>query len=186
MIANQVAGLFGSPYTAPLGDFESIATVTASGSSNYIEFSSIPSTYKHLQIRLIGRSAVGSNFDFPNMRFNSDSGSNYSWHNLNGDGSSAGAQALANATLIFTSIVSGSSAGANIMGTDVIDILDYSNTNKYKTSRALAGVDLNGSGYVALHSGNWRSTTAISSIQLYTNSSSNWTSTSTFALYGVK
>jgi hypothetical protein len=72
------------------------------------------------------------------------------------------------------------------MSGTVLDILDYANTNKFKTVRSLTGVDANGSGFVALMSGLYRSTTAITSIKLFSTYGSNWTSTSTFALYGVK
>ena len=64
------------------------ATATAS-----ITFSNIPATYSHLQIRAIARTNVASTADYPQIRFNSDSGSNYAHHLLYGDGSAAGAAA---------------------------------------------------------------------------------------------
>ena len=65
----------------------------------------------------------------------------------------------------------------------VVDILDCSNTSKYKTMRALCGTDTNGGGEVGLFSGVWQSTSAISSITI---SFSNIAQYSTFALYGIK
>jgi hypothetical protein len=63
--------------------------------------------------------------------------------------------------------------------------LDYTNTNKNKVYRTLGGFDANGSGEQGLFSGLWMSTSAITSIDLITNSGS-WTSSSSFALYGIK
>jgi hypothetical protein len=186
VIANQVAGLFGSPYIAPVGDYESIQTITASGSASYIEFVSIPSTYKHLQVRWIGRTNSSNTWDFPRMQVNGDTSSIYNSHNVYGDGSSTGAQGGASGTDMFISFGSTSSTTSNVMSATILDVLDYANTNKFKTIRSLSGVDANGSGYIALMSGLYRSTTAISSIKLFPLYGPNWTSTSTFALYGVK
>jgi len=64
-----------------------------------------------------------------------------------------------------------------------MDIFDYSNTNKFKTSRELGGYDLNGSGGVGFISGNFRSTSAITSIAF---AGTTFQQYSSFALYGVK
>ena len=65
-----------------------------------------------------------------------------------------------------------------------MDILDYSNTNKNKTLRQLAGTDNNGNGVVGLSSGLWQSTAAVASIDITAiGSFSQYTS---FALYGIK
>jgi hypothetical protein len=68
----------------------------------------------------------------------------------------------------------------------VVDILDYANTNKYKTTRNLMGFDYNGSGTIRSISGLWMSTSAINSITLTTGTSSNWQGDTQFALYGIK
>jgi len=154
--------------------YESIATVTVgAGGASSVTFSSIPSTYTHLQIRAF---MVGGNFT--TIRFNGDTtGSNYRNHYLVGNGSSASASS--NANNAYTPM----SASANGYA-DVIDILDYSNTNKNKTIRALEGYDNNGSGEIYLSSNLWMSTAAISSI-VFTPSSS-MSQYSQFALYGIK
>ena len=78
-----------------------------------------------------------------------------------------------------------SSSLADSYGVNVIDILDYANTNKYKTLRVLTGIDVNGSGgYVQLSSGLWQSSSAITSITL--TNSTNYTTATQFALYGIK
>lgn len=127
-------------------------------------------------------------------RFNSDSGSNYSNHSLEGTGASAGAYGVANDS--FLRALAPTSAGVFGSGTTgypataVLDILDYANTNKYKTTRSLTGSDANnGNGGVALMSGLWRSTSAITSITILAysvGSASTFNQYSSFALYGIK
>ena len=169
------------------GDYESIATVSVgSGGSSSIDFTSIPSTFQHLQIRGIVRSNLSATAAGFIMRFNSDSGSNYATHNLLGDGASTQANAYTSNTYIYPSdYAPAASATASIFGTMVIDILDYANTNKYKTSRNLFGTDLNGSGHVGIVSGVWMNTNAITSVSLKFTTS-NAVQYSHFALYGIK
>jgi hypothetical protein len=169
--------------------YESIATVTVgSGGSSTISFTSIPSTYTHLQVRGIGRvSVTGSGTETLLMRFNTDTAANYSVHNVYGNGTSASAGGAANTTSIGIYDMPRTGELANSFGSYVIDILDYGNTNKYKTSRALAGMDTNGStyAYIGLYSGNWRNTNAITQIDL-TSSGGNFVQYSSFALFGIK
>ena len=164
--------------------FESIQTVTVgSGGSASVEFTSIPATYKHLQIRGIGR---GSFTDLT-MRFNSDTGNNYSSHRLYGTGSSVGADGENSSGAYGTFILYAgrlNSAGS-VFCANIIDILDYANTNKYKTSRSFYGFDDNSSGNIFLTSGNWRNTNAITTIRLTPNSGTI-AQYSHFALYGIK
>jgi hypothetical protein len=168
--------------------YESIATVSGNGSSDTVTFSSIPSTYKHLQIRILGRVTPTTAVENIGVFFNSDVGSTYSQHYMLGSGTAVSAGSNANTTGIGTGgRMPGASVASNIMGVSIIDILDYQNTNKYKTIRILSGWDSNGGGEVWFASGNWRSTAAVTSIdlrELY--GSGGWTSSSTFALYGIK
>ena len=167
------------------GSYESIATTTVgAGGSSTITFSSIPSTYSHLQIRAFSRSTYPTLNTSIIIRANSDSASNYSYHSLNGDGATASSYGVATDVFGISQMYPGSNVTASIFGTGIIDILDYTNTNKYKTIRSLAGYDRNGGGYIALMSSSWRSTSAISTITLTTDN--NFAQYSSFALYGVK
>jgi hypothetical protein len=170
MLAGGVAGT----------DYESISTTTVGGGgSSSITFTSIPSTYTHLQLRYIT-----SNNSTVAMAFNSDTGSNYSQHYLYGDGSTAGAGGSANTT--YTDIGYYGSVTSNVFMAGVVDILEYKNTNIYKTMRVLQGVDINGSGgQLALKSGSWRNTNAISTITI-TPPFGTFAQYSSFALYGIK
>ena len=168
--------------------FESIATVTLGSSSSTISFSSIPSTYKSLQIRGISRDTyTGAGVDVEYyIRPNGDATNAYAIHYLYGNGSTAAAAGAANST--GGGIVWGSAGGvnaANIFGASIVDIVDYASTSKNKTIRALGGTDANGSGQIALSSALWINTSAISSITLAAGTTA-FAAGSTFALYGIK
>ena len=169
----------------PLG----MVQVGSGGAAN-VTFSSIPSTYTHLQIRWISRdSAADTGVQNVVASFNSDTTyTNYRTHYITGDGSSASAGDLQLSGLYASAGLNVSNnATANIFGVGIIDILDYKNTNKYKTVRTLTGIDLNGSGgQVRLASSLWMNTAAISNIVLNVRSSGNFTQYSQFALYGIK
>lgn len=181
---------------AEINSYESIATVTVgSGGSSAVTFSSIPSTYKHLQIRCLTRGT--SNNTAPiYLTVNSDTSANYSTHQLLGNGSTAYADGHANASYIidgwggFQTFSGGDLA--NTFGVGIIDILDYANTSKYKTARALWGRDNNSSGSITgrivFESGSWRSTSAINSLSFVTDATYGitWAQYTQFALYGIK
>ena len=164
--------------------YESIATVTVgSGGAASISFTSIPSTYQHLQIRGISNSGDAS---YIAAQFNGDTGSNYSNHAIYGDDSGTLVGQFTTPSSNFFVSRSNYSAG-NIFGTGICDILDYTNTNKFKTTRTLAGNDSNGTagGVLFVSSGNWRNTAAVTSILIYPTSG-NFRQHSSFALYGIK
>jgi hypothetical protein len=167
--------------------YESIATVTGTGSSAVITFSSIPSTYKHLQIRGIWNTAsTGQN---ALVTFNGDTASNYSRHYLFGDGSGATATGAANTTSILMYDSFSGSISTTIPAAFVLDIHDYSSTTKNKTMRNLYGMDANNATYpnqgvICLGSGLWRNTAAISSVTI--TGGANFTTSSVFSLYGIK
>jgi hypothetical protein len=172
---------------APEGAYDALATVTLSQSTSTITFAGIPSEYKHLQLRCIAKTDRTETDDVMYIQFNSDTGSNYSWHSLRGNGTLTASGAGTSKTYIEINYgATGDSGASNIFANSVTDILDYTDTNKYTTTRTMNGMDLNGSGWVYLHSGNWRSTSAITSITLDQRYGSNFKQYSQFALYGVK
>ena len=190
VIASQISGHL---FTA--GTFDSIQTVTVgAGGQSSISFSSIPSTYKHLQIRMFMQSNRGTyGTDNVSLRINGDSGTNYVYHYLRGSGSAATPGASSSSITEITEFSTqgcGTSTGGTF-GAGVADILDYSSSAKYKTVRNLSGVDLNGSvgggyGYVSLVSGLWMNTATVTSLLLYPVNGTAFTQYSSFALYGVK
>lgn len=178
---SPILGIWASQnYPRSTTAYESIATAAGTGSSAVITFSSIPGTYSHLQIRAIARTASGTGAF---LQYNSDTGSNYTRHYLEGDGSTVAAGAGTSQTKIdYLQAISTASTNA----VNIVDILDYANTNKYKTTRILGGFDANGTGQIGLGSGLWMSTSAISTITITTSNGANFATTTQFALYGIK
>ena len=184
-LLNQIAAIHGTGVAASTTSYESIATVTVgAGGSSTVSFSSIPSTYKHLQIRALSRATAGGIGAFF-IQFNSDTGSNYADHRIEGNGASAYADRNTSATRALSGLQAGSTTGANIFGGTVVDVLDYQNTSKYKTIRALGGIDNNGSGNIAFGSGLWMSTSSVTGITLIPENTA-FAQYSSFALYGIK
>lgn len=163
------------------GEFDSIATITVGSTPvSEIVFSSIPQNYKHLQVRGIVRNSVTEgNF---RIQFNSDTAGNYSHHQLTGDGSGTASYSGASQSYITSGNFSGVSG---IFTGVVLDVLDYADTNKFKTTRSHTSFDRNGGGSVYFCSGNWRSTSAITSIRLYAGNDAI-AQYSSLALYGIE
>jgi hypothetical protein len=186
-LLNTVFGTLSAGVAASTNSYESISTVTVgSGGSASISFTSIPSTYTHLQIRGIARTSASiASGDFLSLTFNSDTGTNYAYHQLIGNGTAASAIAGASTNATYVQRFGTATQSANVFGATNIDILDYANTNKYKTMRFLGGYDNNGDGWIVFGSGLWQSTTAITGITL-TGGSGNFVQYSQFALYGIK
>lgn len=180
MIGALVAGITGSG-GATLSSYESIATITATGSQSSLTFTSIPSTFKHLQIRGIARDGIGY---IAQLRMNSDSGSNYSMHRLYGTGASAFANGGSSQTYIY--LAEDLSTATSTHNAFLIDILDYASTSKNKTVRCLQGLDTNGAGHIGIYSGAWLNTSAVTSITITNSGPQNFTNSTTFALYGIK
>ena len=178
-----ILGIMASSISASTSSsYESIATATGTGSSGTITFSSIPSTYASLQIRCNLIDSGGNSIRF---RFNSDSGANYAFHNLNGAGSSGvGASGVASTTRIQIGSTYGTSS-TYPLGV-VADVNDYASTSKYKTLKCVSGWDDNSYGLIELVSGLWQSTSAINSITIESTGGANFSTTSQFALYGIK
>jgi len=162
--------------------YESIATTTVgSGGASSITFSSIPATYQHLQIRGI---TAGSGVQ-STLRFNSDSGSNYAAHSILGDGSSVSAGAAASQTGINS--IGYLTNVSNVFVPFIVDILDYSNTNKYKTTRYTFGWEKNAAGgYIYYASGLWMNTSAVNTIVISADGGGSISQYSSYALYGIK
>jgi hypothetical protein len=184
MIANQIAGFLGVASAVAATDYESIATVTVgSGGQANAEFTSIPSTYSHLQLRMFA-STSGSYGGSFNMQINGNTSPNYVYHQVIGDGSAA--SAASSTTNGNIAIAIGAQQNTYFAGV-VIDILDYKDTNKKKVIRSLYGVDTNGGGYVGMTSGMWTSdNNAVTSIKINPQGAVNLVQYSSFALYGIK
>ena len=176
---NYSSFLAGNPAVV-FSSYESIASTTVgSGGASNVEFTSIPADYTHLQIRAItGNVTSGNASSGVYYTANSDTtNSNYKSHALYGDGGSV----VASAGNRLLGLI-GATSGYNAY---VIDILDYKNTNKYKTIRSLSGFDQNGYGFVWFASSVWMNTNAITSLK-FDSDGGNFLQYTQFSLYGVK
>ena len=165
-----------------------IARANGDGSSSTITFNSIPQTYKHLQLRFQGRVTFNGGGSIYNavIRFNSDTGANYTWHAIRGTGSSVVAYGSTSQTkFTIDSVFPDAGTTSNTFGTALVDIHDYTSTTKNKTNRAFSGNDTNGAGNVWLTSSLWLNTNAITSITIENNGGWAFATGSTFALYGM-
>jgi hypothetical protein len=177
---NNLATLLDQGVPVSLTSYESIMTTTLGSSQATIDFTSIPSTYKHLQLRILGKATASA---YLKTTFNG-SATGYADHYIDANGASVSAGADTATTYIST-FGAIANTTASVFGVTIIDILDYANTNKNKTMRALSGVDYNGSGTVDFSSGLWANTAAINQITMVLNTGS-FAQYSSFALYGIK
>lgn len=177
-----ILGVIASSKLTSSNSYESIQTIAATGSS--ITFSSIPSTYTHLQVRFVWYKAVSDQSLL--ITYNGVGGTSYAQHTLTAIGygtpNSTGSSSRSN----WETCYDGSNAGsATYEKVGIVDILDYANTGKTKNSRLFWGADYNGAGKIELVSSLFNSTNAITSIT-FAPFSTSFAAGSQFALYGIK
>jgi hypothetical protein len=181
---SPILGIYASQITGKLvtTNFESIQTVTVgAGGSSTVTFSSIPQTYTHLQVRGIARTNSTTQDYFLVKPNNSNLSAR---HGLSGTGSVAAAQG---STSVFDfGVITKSNDLSNTFSIMILDILDYKDTNKNKTLKALTGYDVNNPGQFNIMSGLYNSTSAISSLVITTYSGTSYGQYSSFALYGIR
>jgi hypothetical protein len=168
--------------------FVLLETVTLTSAQASVEFANLNtkygSTYQHLQIRATLRSTRAANGEVFGMTFNADTGNNYSWHLLYGNGSSVASEAGTSQAYVRAGVGVGSSGTANVFGATILDILDPFETTKFKTTRSLTGNSSNND--IQLMSGNWRNTAAVTSIQLKPAFGGNLAVGTRIAIYGLR
>jgi hypothetical protein len=160
-----------------------IATTTASGSVSTITFSSIPTTYTDLVIVENGNLSGSANRCSLLIRVGNgsvDSGTNYSNTQLAGNGTSAYSGRGSNEAYCFAGVIS------EKVGTVITNIMNYANTTTYKTfiSRGNS-LGQTASQDISAMVNVWRSTAAINTIQIFAADGTNYSSNTTFTLYGI-
>lgn len=156
-------------------------TLVGVGGASAVTFSGIPQGYKHLQVRGIATFSSGTNAII--LQANGDTGNNYAWHQVYGTGAATGSNG---ATSTSTANISVAPDSGTTIGTFITDVLDYTNTSKYKTYRSLTGYDNNGSGVIALRSVLWMNTGAITSLSLKYDTGVSFAQNTRFSLYGIR
>lgn len=169
------------------GVYDALASTTvSSGGSSAITFYGIPQNYAHLQVRgtVLGTAAASGSLQ---CKINGDGGTNYTRHELGGNGSSAYVYANTAQTSINMYGNYDNIANNNFPCTFVMDIVDYTDESKYKTIKVLSGMDKNGASYgeTFLKSSLWQNKSAVTSLSIYIGGQ-NLAQYSSIALYGVK
>lgn len=168
-----------------------IASSVVTGSSTpSLDFNSIPQTFTHLQARASIRmqASQGVPYDLT-ITVNGATPTQFAFHRLSSDGNSASNASYINDVLFRVPlVVPNAFHTANIFGSSIIDILDYTNTSKGKTLRAVGGQDVNGgtqpnAGWISLTSSMWSGTSAITSLSFA--SFGNFAIGSRIDLYGI-
>lgn len=154
-----------------------IATTTLGSAQANYTFSSIPATYTDLVLIVSGRVSTVSQIS---LQFNSNTATNYSVTSLYGSGSAAGSGRNSN----DVEMVGGFGFfDTTAVSTSIIHIMNYSNTTTFKTA---IGRGNSTSHYVHAGVGLWRQTSAINTIKVFVNGGYNWSTGTTFTLYGIK
>lgn len=185
-----VLGVIASSITANLAPFgySSIATTTLGSTTSSVTFSNIPQSFKHLQIRMYGRTDrgySGNPYDGVYLQYNGNYPSK--GHGIAAFDNFTSLPAYSETYLAFLPD-SGGSFNTNVYGAFIIDILDYNKSNKNKTTRVFGGFSANASQYgaVSLASLLHDSANPITSITLTSAFGTNFLAHSKFALYGIK
>ncbi len=157
--------------------YEKIATTTLGSNNNIVEFTSIGSGYTDLRLIFV---PLGTSTQNMNMTINGDTGSNYSWTNLRGDGSAAySGRATSQANINLTFGTSITTTNPNLYE---LDFFSYAGST-YKTLLNKYSADKNGSGNLGVQVGLWSSTSAITQITF--TAATNFATGTTATLYGI-
>jgi hypothetical protein len=156
-----------------------IASITLGTAVPSITFSSIPATYTDLVMTV--QAKTNTNVDAPLLRFNGDTGTNYSYNYLSGNGSSGSSGSAASTTFIGLQ-ANATTSTSNFSYMAIVHLMNYASTTTNKSC-----IVRNGNALVAVDMliGLWRNTAAITSITVVNNSSNNFSVDSTFNLYGI-
>jgi hypothetical protein len=164
----------------------SASSVTFSGLGTY-------SDYKHLQIRMVLKSAYSANdlmLD-TKVQLNGDTGSNYAYHALQTDNTGVvNSQSSTNSPNMVIKSGSTNSKTANDFAAYLVDILDFSNPSKNTTQRVFGGgITTTGAKGLALSSGLWNNTAAVTQVSILaagTAAEYAFVAGSRISLYGSK
>ena len=158
-----------------------LATTTLSSAASTITFSSIPGTYTDLRLVISNAKITATTGFYIYLRFNSNTGTNYSFTSLYGSGSSVSTANTTSQTSLATMVLADLSTTLPTFVT--ADIFSYAGSTN-KTVLMTCSNDKNGSGYVERSVGLWRQTSAITSITMLLDGSTFQADT-TATLYGI-
>jgi hypothetical protein len=155
----------------PTSTYVSLATQSLTSTASSVTFSSIPATYRDLVLVHVGATSAE---DQIRIRFNSDTGSNYSFVQMGGDsgGSFSTSGTLDGARISF---------GSTGINSTIVHIMDYSASDKHTTLLSRAN---KAAGDVRAHAARWANTAVVTTVTFYPITGT-FSSGSTFSLYGI-
>jgi hypothetical protein len=162
-----------------------IAFLTTTSGATSVTISSIPATYTHLRIFTNVKTSRSALTDPLSLRFNGDSGSNYSYTGSEFEQPTPAGFNAQNQTKAFFGRGGGAS-NASLAGMCVLDIYNYANTNVRKSFNSHGGIDYGSGGNIVVSVGTWQSTAAINSITFLADVGPNINANSNFQIYGIK
>lgn len=168
------------------GAYQLLETVTLTSESEGLTFENISQNYKHLQVRCVLRGSGSASVETHLLRLNEDNSSVYASHYLWGNGGSVSSSADTSQNLINMGVIVGGGGESNAFTSQVMDILDYTSTSKYKTTRSLMGHNYNLDDDIRFSGGLWQSTSAVNSITFLAGGSEVYAVGSRFSLYGIR
>lgn len=162
-------------------------TEVGSGGASTISFTSIAGTYDDLWLLTSLRIDSAVTDTIPRVRFNSDTGSNYSRTTLVGSGSSASSGRLTSQDNLRALTTFGTSGTSSTFSNNVLYIPNYKNSSNYKAVIDNSAAENNSSTSYTLNmnAGLWRNIAAITSIVIDHPSGLNFAQYSTATLYGI-
>lgn len=164
--------------------YEPIASTTLGADAASYTFSSIPGTFTDLRLVVVGRSTrTAQTYDSLFLRFNGDTATNYSLTYIYGSGSAAGSGRASSQGRMQIGRFNHSNGNSN-PGIVTADIMSYANTNVFKTALGASAASAE-NWPVARYVGLWRSTSAVTSIEV-TVETASLASGATLSLYGIK
>lgn len=162
-------------------------TYLENSSATSVAFSSIPATYEHLQLRISSHDLYDTTYDYLYIRLNSDSGSNYSSHSMegySGTGTTAGGSLNQSYAKLGSAVGSWSTVGVATYSANLIDILDYADSAKKTTMMCLGGNSV-GAQTIRPSCALWNSTNAVNRIEVYVIYTAAFQRGTEMTLYGL-
>jgi hypothetical protein len=150
-----------------------LGTTTLSAAASSVTFSSIPGTYRDLIIVINGTLSADSSV---HVYYNGDTAANYTRQFMEGNGSSAGSGSGTDSRIIDM---------RNTASNAIVQIMDYSATNKHKTALVRSNAPVDNFPQVWSCAGRWANTAAITSVSIDPDSTTQLAAGTTISLYGV-
>lgn len=157
--------------------YTALATITLTSTDSEIVFGSIPNTFRDLI--LVNNHLVSTPAN-QIVRVNSDSGANYSWVYMGGNGSSAVSGANASSSSLLAEALAASNPSDRMQ--TIFQFMDYAQTNKHKSVLVRSG---RAGQAVDAIANRWANTNAINTISIALNNGASFSVGSTFSLYGI-